>query len=202
IERPFPKEEPIQTTIRAKAFDPNIQVPALFMAYRTPGRNTRVARVLNMISTYLSQGKSSKLYKKLVDKQKMALEVAAFNIDNEDYGTYVVLALPMGETTLETLTAEMSNEVEKIQTELISEKDYQKLQNQFESNFVNSNSSIEGIANSLAEYYTFYGDTNLINTELETYRSITREEIRKVAQAYLQPSQRLELHYLPKSQKE
>ena len=52
----------------------------------------------------------------------MALEVAAFNIDNEDYGTYVVLALPMGETSLETLTAEMSNEVEKIQTELISEK--------------------------------------------------------------------------------
>lgn len=202
IERRFPKEEPIQTTIRAEAFDPNIQVPALIMAYRTPGRNTRVARVLNMISTYLSQGKSSKLYKKLVDKQKMALEVAAFNIDNEDYGTYVVLALPMGETSLETLTAEMSNEVEKIQTELISEKDYQKLQNQFESNFVNSNSSIEGIANSLAEYYTFYGDTNLINTELETYRSITREEIRKVAQAYLQPSQRLELHYLPKSQKE
>ena len=202
IERSFPKEEPIQTTIRAEAFDPNIQVPALFMAYRTPGRNTRVARVLNMISTYLSQGKSSKLYKKLVDKKKMALEVAAFNIDNEDYGTYVVLALPMGETSLETLTAEMSNEVEKIQTELISEKDYQKLQNQFESNFVNSNSSIEGIANSLAEYYTFYGNTNLINTELETYRSITREEIRKVAQSYLQPNQRLELHYLPKSQKE
>ena len=202
IERSFPKEEPIQTTIRAEAFDPNIQVPALFMAYRTPGRNTRVARVLNMISTYLSQGKSSKLYKKLVDKKKMALEVAAFNIDNEDYGTYVVLALPMGETSLETLTAEMSNEVEKIQTELISEKDYQKLQNQFESNFVNSNSSIEGIANSLAEYYTFYGNTNLINTELKTYRSITREEIRKVAQSYLQPNQRLELHYLPKSQKE
>jgi len=202
IERSFPKEEPIQTTIRAEAFDPNIQVPALFMAYRTPGRNTRVARVLNLISTYLSQGKSSKLYKKLVDKKKMALEVAAFNIDNEDYGTYVVLALPMGETSLETLTAEMSNEVEKIQTELISEKDYQKLQNQFESNFVNSNSSIEGIANSLAEYYTFYGNTNLINTELETYRSITREEIRKVAQSYLQSNQRLELHYLPKSQKE
>ena len=202
IERSFPNEEPIQTTIRAEAFDPNIQVPALFMAYRTPGRNTRVARVLNMISTYLSQGKSSKLYKKLVDKKKMALEVAAFNIDNEDYGTYVVLALPMGETSLETLTAEMSNEVEKIQTELISEKDYQKLQNQFESNFVNSNSSIEGIANSLAEYYTFYGDTNLINTELETYRSISREEIRKVAQSYLQSNQRLELHYLPKSQKE
>ena len=202
IKRNFPKEDPIEATIHAQAYDPNIQIPALFMAYRTPGKNTRTARVLNMISTYLSQGKSSKLYKKLVDKQKMALEVAAFNIDNEDYGTYVILALPMGETTLETLTAEMSEEVEKIQTELISEKDYQKLQNQFESDFVSSNSNIEGIANSLAEYYTFYGDTNLINTELEIYRSITREEIREVAKAYLLPSQRLELQYLPESQKE
>ena len=66
---------------------------------------------------------------------------------------------------------------------MISEKDYQKLQNQFESDFVNSNSTIEGIANSLAEYYTFYdGDTNLINKELDIYKSISREEIRKVAQ--------------------
>ena len=201
IVREFPKEKPIEKTIHAEAFDPNIQIPALFLAYRTPGKNTRTARVLNMISTYLSQGKSSKLYKKLVDDQKMALEVAAFNMDNEDYGTYVVLALPLGETSLETLNQEMSEEVEKIQTELISEKDYQKLQNQFESDFVSSNSSIEGIANSLAEYHTFYGDTNLINTELNTYRSITREEIREVAREYLSSEQRLELHYLPESQK-
>ena len=171
------------------------------MAYRTPGKNSREARVLDMISTYLSQGKSSKLYKKLVDTKKMALEVAAFNIDNEDYGTYVILALPMGETSLETLTDEMTEEVTKIQTALISEKDYQKLQNQFESDFVNANANVAGIANSLAEYYTFYGDTNLINTELGIYRSITREEIRKVAQEFLNPNQRLELHYLPESQK-
>ena len=58
----------------------------------------------------------------------------------------------------------------KIQEELISEKDYQKLQNMIETNFVNSNSSIEGIANSLAEYYAFYKDTNLINSEIKIYR--------------------------------
>lgn len=201
IERSFPQELPITSTIQAETFDPNIQIPALFMAYRTPGKNSREARVLDMISTYLSQGKSSKLYKKLVDTKKMALEVAAFNIDNEDYGTYVILALPMGETSLETLTDEMTEEVTKIQTALISEKDYQKLQNQFESDFVSANANVAGIANSLAEYYTFYGDTNLINTELGIYRSITREEIRKVAQEFLNPNQRLELHYLPESQK-
>ena len=109
----------------------------------------------------------------------------------------------MGETKLENLITEIDEELTKIQNELISEKDYQKLQNQFESEFVNSNSTIEGIANSLAEYYTFYnGDTNMINKELDLYKSISREEIRIVAQKYLNTNQRLELHYLPKPSKE
>ena len=203
IIRKFPQENPITQTIKEEAFDPNIQIPAVFLAYRTPGRNTRDARVLDIISTYLSQGKSSKLYKKLVDDKKISLQVAAFNMNNEDYSTYVILSLPLGETQLETLITEIDEEVAEIQKELISEKDYQKLQNQFESNFVNSNSTIEGIANSLAEYYTFYnGDTNLINNELDIYKSISRKEIRKVAQKYLNPNQRLELHYLPELQKE
>ena len=202
IQRNFPKESPIIQTIKAEAFDPNIQIPAVFLAYRTPGRNSRDARVLDVISTYLSRGKSSKLYKKLVDDQKMSLQVAAFNMNDEDYSTYVILSLPLGETTLETLITEIDEEVTKIQKELISQKDYQKLQNQFESEFVNSNSTIEGIANSLAEYYAFYdGDTNLINKELDIYKSISREEIQKVAQKFLNPNQRLELHYLPKPQK-
>jgi predicted Zn-dependent peptidase len=155
-----------------------------------------------MISTYLSGGKSSKLYKKLVDEKKMSLEVSAGNISNEDYSTYVIISLPMGVTKLETLIEEISEEVDKIQTELISEKDFQKLQNQFESTFVSSNATIEGIANSLAEYYTFYRDTDLINKELDLYKSITREEIKSVAQLYLKTNQRLELHYLPESKKE
>ena len=202
IKRKYPEEPEINETIKAKAFDPNIQIPAIFLAYRTPKRNSREARVLDMISTYLSGGKSSKLYKKLVDEKKMSLEVSAFNLSNEDYSTYVIISLPMGVTKLETLIEEISEEVDKIQNELISEKDFQKLQNQFESSFVSSNATIEGIANSLAEYYTFYGDTDLINKELDLYKSITREEIKSVAQLYLKPNQRLELYYLPESQKE
>ena len=202
IKRKYPVEPEINETIKAKAFDPNIQIPAIFLAYRTPKRNSREARVLDMISTYLSGGKSSKLYKKLVDEKKMSLEVSALNISNEDYSTNVIISLPMGVTKLETLVEEISEEINKIQTELISEKDFQKLQNQFESSFVSSNATIEGIANSLAEYYTFYGDTDLINKELDLYKSITREEIKSVAQLYLKTNQRLELYYLPESQKE
>ncbi|WP_430411461.1 M16 family metallopeptidase [Kordia sp.] len=197
IVRSFPKEDPITKEFSAKAYDQNIQIPAIIAAYRTSSFKTRDARVLDMISSYLSSGKSSKLYKRLVEDKKMALAVQAVNISQEDYGTYALFALPLGENTLEDLVREMDEEIKKIQTELISEKDYQKLQNKFENNFVNSNSSVQGIANSLARYNVLYGDTNLINTEIDIYRSITREEIREIANKYLKTNQRLLLEYLP-----
>jgi len=200
IVRSFPKEDPIAIQINAKAYDPNIQIPASMVAYRTPGFKNREAYVLDMVSTYLSDGRSSKLYKKMVDDQKQALQVGAFNISQEDYGMYVVFALPVGETGLDILTIEMEEEIAKVRTELISENDYQKLQNKFENQFVNSNSGVEGIANSLARYYMLYGDTALINKEIEIYRSITREEIKEVAEKYLKPNQRVLLEYLPEEQ--
>jgi predicted Zn-dependent peptidase len=78
------------------------------------------------------------------------------------------------------------------------ERDFQKLQNIIENDFVSSNSSVQGIALSLADYWMFYGDTNLINTEIDIYRSITREDLQRVAREYLNNNQRLELQYLPK----
>jgi len=199
IDRNVIKEDPILEALTGEAFDKNIQIPAIFTAYGIPEKTSRDSKVLDMISSYLSDGKSSKLYRKLVDEKKMSLEVAAFNISLEDYGVYVILSLPVGENSLLALRDEIDLEIDKIQKELISEKDYEKLLNKFESQFVNSNSTVEGIANSLAEYYTFYGDTNLINSEIDIYRSITREEIRAAAQKYLNPNQRLTLNYLPES---
>ena len=199
IERNYEKDEPITETISATAYDSNIQIPAVINAYRTPGFSERDSRVLDMISTYLSDGPSSKLYKKLVDEKKMALQTGAFNISQEDYSMYVIFGLPLGDNTLDDLVSEMDEEIVKVQGQLISERDYQKLQNKIENGFVNSNASIEGIANSLARYYMLYDDTNLINTEIDIYRSITREEIKDVANKYLNPNQRLVLEYLPET---
>lgn len=199
IERYYEKDDPITETISATAYDSNIQIPAVINAYRTPGFSERDSIVLDMISTYLSDGPSSKLYKKLVDEKKMALQTGAFNISQEDYSMYFIFGLPLGENTLDDLVSEMDEEIVKIQEQLISERDYQKLQNKIENGFVNSNASIEGIANSLARYYMLYDDTNLINTEIDIYRSITREEIKDVANKYLNPNQRLVLEYLPET---
>ena len=70
--------------------------------------------------------------------------------------------------------------------------------NQQENDFVTSNSTVAGVAGSLANYYMYYGETNLINTEIQRYLDVTREDIQRVAKAYFQPGNRVVLYYLPK----
>ncbi|WKW46703.1 pitrilysin family protein [Myroides sp. JBRI-B21084] len=191
------QEDAITQPIKATAYDANIQIPMYITAYRTPSMKTREARVLDMISSYLSGGKSSPMQKKIVDEKKMALQLFAFNYSQEDYGMYLIAGLPMGDTTREALQTEIDAEISKLQNELISERDYQKLQNDFESRYVSQNSDLEGLAENLATNYLLFGDINLINEEINIYRSITREEIRDVAKKYLQSNSRLLLDYVP-----
>ena len=192
------EESPIEGPIQTQFEDSNIQIPLILLGYRTPGQAEKDAYVLNMISSYLSDGESSVLQKKLVDEKRMALQIFALNYSLEDYGAYLLGGLPLGSNTMDGLVTEIDEEIEKLKTELISERDYQKLQNQFENSFVNSNSSVEGIANSLARNYMLYGKTDLINTEIDIYRSISIEDIREVARKYLNADQRVELKYIPK----
>ncbi len=199
VKRDFVKEEPINSVVRDTFYDPNIQVPALIVAWRTPSMLEKDSYVLNMISTLLSTGKSSRLYKKLVDDQKQALEAAAFHLPLEDYGAYAIFSLPLGDTSLSTLNEEIDEEIEKLQNEQISEREFQRLQNTFENRFVNSNSSVSGIAESLATYNVLHDDTNLINKEIEIYRSITPQDIQRVAKEYLDLNKRAIVNYLPKT---
>ncbi len=113
-----------------------IQIPAYVLSYRIPSNTTKDYRALEMLSTYLSGGKSSVLYKKMVDQKKEALEVSAINIGMEDYSMYAILALPMGKTTKETLVKDIDEEIKKVQEQLISEEDFQKLQNILENTFI------------------------------------------------------------------
>jgi len=198
VVRNFPKEEPITETVKAKAYDKNIQIPAIIATYRTPGFVSRDAYVLDMVSSYLSGGKSSVLYKKLVDQQKQALQLQSGNIGQMDYNIFALFAIPLGDTSLDTILDEIDEEIVIMQNELISERDHQKLINQFENQFVNANASIAGIAGSLATNYLLKGDVNLINKEIEIYRSITREEIMAATKKYLSANQRVEIEYLPK----
>ncbi|NDW09944.1 pitrilysin family protein [Dysgonomonas sp. 520] len=192
-------EEPITKQINAKFEDENIQIPMLLNVYRTPSFKERDTYALDLVSDVLSSGKSSRLYRRLVDKEKTALDVSSFIYPQEDYGTYFIYGLPMTGKTMEDMQISIDEEVNRICTELITEDEYQKLLNKVENSVVSQNSSTDGVAHNLATYYLLYKDVNLINKEIDIYRSITREEIRDVAKKYLKPNQRLVLDYVPKN---
>lgn len=191
-------EAPITKEIIDSAFDSNIQIPAVIAAYRIPGMTSKESKMLEMASAVLSQGSSSRMFKKMVDEKKNSLQVGSFSFALEDYGAYFTYALPNNETPLDTLVKDMDDEIVKLQTQLISDKEFTKLQNQFENQYVDKNNRMLGVAENLADGYSFYKNTNAINMELEELRKITRQDIQNVARKYMNKNQRVLLYYLPK----
>jgi zinc protease len=191
-------EEPITKQVIDTAYDNNIQIPAIMAAYRAPGMTSKESIALELASSVLSQGSSSRMYKKMVDEKKNSLQVGSFNYALEDYGAYIVYALPSSITPLDTLLKDMDEEVAKLQTQLISETEFTKLQNQYENDYIGKNAKMLGVAENLADGYTFHNkNTNQVNAELEEVRKITRKDIQEVAKKYLNTNQRVVLYYMP-----
>ena len=92
----------------------------------------------------------------------------------------------------------MNKEYNKLKSELISDRELEKIRNQIESDFISSNSRMDGIAESLANYYLFYKNTNLINEEINRYLAVTKEDIMNAAKKYYNNENRVTLYYLPK----
>ena len=199
IPRPTVKEGLLTAEIRDTVYD-NIQLPAIIMAYRTPELNHKDHYALEMLSMVLSQGNSSRLNKNVVEKQQKAMAAFAFPFPLEDPGLMMSMALANMGVDLADLEKSLNDEIENLQNELITEEEFQKLRNMIESDFITSNSTMAGIAESLADYHVYQNNTNLINSELDNYYAVTREDIRNVAKTYLKKSNRVILYYLPKEQ--
>ncbi|MCL1821668.1 MAG: insulinase family protein [Prolixibacteraceae bacterium] len=192
--------EPKQTAeVHSTTYD-NIQLPALVLGYHIPGEGAEDYYAVEMLSSLLSQGHSSRLYRSLVDEQRLALQVAAIPLGLEHPGLTIIFAIPQVGVDIETLKDAMDKELDKVRTELISEKEMEKLKNQYENRWVNNQSTIANRATMLAEFYTFHKNADMINNALEEYLSVSREDIRKAAREYFKPENRVVLYYMPKPQ--
>jgi predicted Zn-dependent peptidase len=154
-----------------------------------------------MLTNLLSEGQSSRLYKELVDNKKVALYSGSFPMTLEDPGLFVTFSIAaVGKSAPENEEA-MDKEIERVKNELISDDEFTKLRNQAETDLVKEKSHQQGIAESLAQYYIFFKNTNLINTEIEKYLAVTKEDIKRVANKYFSKENRTVLYYLPKGAK-
>lgn len=190
--------EPKQTAeVRDTVFD-NIQLPAVVQAYHIPAMGTPDYYALNMLTTLLSDGESSRLTKAIVDKQQKALFVGSFPIPLEDPGLFMIFGIVNMGIEPADLESSIDAEIKRAQTEELSDREFEKLRNKIETDFVSRNSTMAGIAESLSDYKMYFGDANLINTEIEKYMKVTKADIKRVANEYLVPQNRAVLYYLPK----
>jgi len=200
IQRKFPQEPPITQVRRDTVYD-NVQLPAVIFAYHIPAQGTKDFYAMKMLGMVLSQGESSRMQKTIVDEQQKAVFAGSFPLELEDPGANICFGIANLGVEVSDLEKSMDAVIIDVQTNLISEAEFQKLQNQVENDFVSANNSVAGIAESLAQYEMYYGDATLINTELERYRKVTREEIRAAANKYFNKNSRVVLHWLPQPAK-
>jgi predicted Zn-dependent peptidase len=195
--RPTVVEPELNGEVR-DVIEDNVQLPLLLQAYRAPKQGTSDYYTFSVLSTLLSGGESARMTKNLVNKSQQALAAAAVPYFLEDAGLFINYALPNMGNSVEKLESSMDSIINDLKVNLVGDKEFQKVKNQIESDFVQKNASMAGIAESLANYETYFGDANLINTEIDKYRKVTKEDLMNVAKKYLNKNNRVVLTYVPK----
>ena len=190
--------EPKQTAeVRDTVYD-NIQLPAVVQAYHMPAMGTPDYYALSMLTTLLSDGESSRFNRTIVDQQQKALYVGSFPIPLEDPGLFLIFGIVSMGIDPADLESSINEEIKKAQTIELTDREFEKLRNKIENDFVSRNSTVAGIAESLSDYKMYFGDANLINTEIDKYMKVTKADIMRVANQYLIKDNRAVLYYLPK----
>ncbi|MEO7531926.1 MAG: pitrilysin family protein, partial [Sediminibacterium sp.] len=200
IPRPSITEPPLGGEVR-DVIEDNIQLPAVVQAYRSPKQGSNEYYAFNVLSTLLSGGNSSRLNKYIVDEKQLAVQVGAFNYALEDAGLFITYGIANMKVKPEDLEKEIQVVVDGVKSTLVGEREFVKVKNQITTDFVNRNASMAGIAETLANYQVYFGDANLINTEIERYNKVNREDLVNVAKKYLNKDNRVTLYYVPKGSK-
>jgi zinc protease len=198
VPRPERNEPPLTKVIVDTIYD-NIQLPAVMFGYRFPEQTHEDAYALEMMNSLLSGSASSRMNKNIVEKKQLAVTAFSFSFGMEDPGMGLVAAIGSNGVDVMTLQKALDEEIELIQNQAISQDEFEKIRNQFENDVISTNSSVAGIAETLADNHVYKGSAGLINNQLEKYLSVTKDDIQRVAKKYLTKDARVILYYLPKS---
>jgi zinc protease len=182
--------EPEQTGERRITVKKEVETPYLMIGYHTPNSKSEDYYALNILSSILSSGNSSRLYASLVDAKELATEISSDYSNTFDpylFNIYAVTNQDVKETDLEQA---IYTEIEKIKTDGITEKELQKIKNQKLMEFYAQVETINGKSNNIGTYELFFGDYKKMFDAPANYNMVTIEDVKRVAQKYLTKSNR------------
>lgn len=175
--------EPPQNGQKRVYLKKDAELPSLLIAYHAPNLFNEDSAALDVLSTILSGGKSSRLYKNIVYEKRIAINVFS------DYGLYKdPFLFILGGTAspgkdIEELEKAIYEEIEKIKKEMPSEKEIQKAKNQIESSFIFAQDSTysRGL---YTGFFEILGDWRLMDKYIESIRAVKAEDVQRVAKKY------------------
>ncbi len=200
VPRPKNEDSPLTEEIR-ETFHDNIELPAIFIAYRICNAVSNDADVLDVISTILSDGRSSRLYRSLVHERRLAQSVSTHASANEHDGLFHFSLVAPQTTPLAELEKQVDDELQKIIEGDVTEYELEKAKNTAEMNLTRRFSNNFGIADSLAYFHTFFKNADELNREFERVEAVSLDDVRRVAKKYFGEKHRVVLHWLPRSMK-
>jgi len=182
--------EPPQTGERRITVQKEVATPYMMIGYKTPESKNEDYYALNILSSVLSSGNSSRLYAALVDQKQLATEVFTNFGDTFDPNLFNVYAVANKDVKDSDLEQAIYTEIEKIKKEGISEKELQKIKNQKLMEFYSQVETINGKSNNIGTYEVFFGDYRKMFDAPDKYNKITVADVQKVANKYFTKSNR------------
>ena len=182
--------EPKQTGERRITVQKDVANPYLMIAYHTPEAKHEDYYALNILSSVLSSGQSSRLYSELVDKQQLATMVFTDYGDSFDPGLFTIYTSANKNVNETDLENGIYVEIEKIKKDGITERELQKIKNQKLMAFYNQIETINGKSNNIGTYEVFFGDYKKMFNAPANYNKITVADVQRVAKKYFSKSNR------------
>jgi predicted Zn-dependent peptidase len=195
---PF-KMDPLTTEYREDVPDDKAQLPGLFIGYRGAKIGEDDFYSLTLLTNILAAGESSRMYKKLVDEDKLAVQTALYPLALQNSGAVLFVGIPTPGKDVKELEKAIYEQIEEVMKNGVTDSELTKAKNIQEVESVTANKNTLSKAMSIARYKTYFGDANIINTEIDKYLAVTKEDIKKVAKKYFGTDKRVVLTYTPKS---
>lgn len=169
-------QEPKQTEARRLEITADVPLDAFYKVWHMASRLERGYYVTDLITDILGGGASSRLFQALVKEKKLFSSIDCSHFGSSDTGLLSIEGKLVKGVKIEDAEKAVNEEVEKMKTQLVDEKELQKVINKTESTILFEDMSVMSRANSLA-YYELLGDAQLMNDELQKYESVTAQEL-------------------------